>query len=151
MRLLIQRVTSGKVTIENKVIGHIGKGYVIFFGAKDGDTPKDVTTLAQRVSTLRIMSDEEDKMNRSILDVEGEILVVSQFTLYADTSGGRRPSFIHAAKPDVAEKLYGQFIEELKQCGVKNVQTGKFGGYMNVEIQNDGPVTILLDTEELGK
>lgn len=145
MRLLIQRVTHGSVTIEGKITGEIGRGYVVLFGAKDGDTQKDVVALAKRVSTLRIMSDEQDKMNRSILDVEGEILVVSQFTLYADTEGGRRPSFLGAAKPDVAEELYIQFIEELKRLGVKNVQTGKFGTYMSVEIVNDGPVTILLE------
>jgi D-tyrosyl-tRNA(Tyr) deacylase len=95
------------------------------------------------------MSDENDKMNLSIKDADGEILVVSQFTLYADTTGGRRPSFIRAAKPELAEKLYLYFIDKLKQLGVKNVQTGEFGAYMSVEIINDGPVTIMLDTEEL--
>lgn len=149
MRALIQRVTSGKVTIENKVISQIGKGYVVFLGMKEGDSEKEADSLADKIANLRVMSDENDKMNKSILDVGGEILVVSQFTLYADTKGGRRPSFITAAKPDLAKRLYEYFVDRLKTLGVKSVQTGEFGAYMRVEIANDGPVTILLDTEEL--
>ncbi|MBI2617680.1 D-tyrosyl-tRNA(Tyr) deacylase [Candidatus Gottesmanbacteria bacterium] len=146
MKALIQRVKSGKVSVAGKTIGEIGKGYVILLGVKDGDSEKEVFQLSQKVVTLRIMSDEAGKMNKSILDVGGEILIISQFTLYADTSGGRRPSFIAAAKPEVAHTLYVQFIDELKRLGVRNVQTGSFGAYMNVSIENDGPVTILVES-----
>lgn len=148
MKALIQRVTAGKVRINDKVIGSIEKGYVILLGIKEGDSEKEADLLAEKIINLRVMSDENDKMNLSIKDADGEILVVSQFTLYADTTGGRRPSFIRAAKPELAEKLYLYFIDKLKQLGVKNVQTGEFGAYMTVEIVNDGPVTIMLDSEE---
>lgn len=147
MRVLIQRVTSGKVTIKNNIVGQIGKGYVILLGVKEGDGEKEADFLAEKTVNLRVMSDKEDKMNLSIKDIDGEILVVSQFTLYADTKGGRRPSFITAAKPETANKLYLHYVNQLKKLGVKNVQTGEFGAYMMVEIINDGPVTILLDTE----
>jgi len=149
MKVLIQRVTSSKVTIGGKVVGQIGKGYVLLFGAKEGDSEEEADILAEKLVNLRIMSDETNKMNRSILDVGGEVLVVSQFTLYADTSGGRRPSFIHTAKPEQANSLYLYFIERLKKLGIKNVQTGEFGAYMIVEIVNDGPVTIMLETEKM--
>ncbi|MBI4991445.1 D-tyrosyl-tRNA(Tyr) deacylase [Candidatus Gottesmanbacteria bacterium] len=149
MKALLQRVLTGKVSISGKVIGEIGKGYVILLGVKTGDSEKEADLMASKIVNLRIMSDENDKMNKSILDVAGEILVVSQFTLYADTTGGRRPSFIKAAKPDVADHLYQYFVDKLKKLGVKNVQTGEFGAYMSVEIVNDGPVTIMLDSEEL--
>lgn len=149
MRVLLQRVTSGKVLIDNEIIGQIGKGYVLLLGIAEGDTEKLVDLLAEKIVNLRVMSDENDKMNLSIKDIHGEILVVSQFTLYADTRGGRRPSFIQAAKPETANKLYEYFIGKLKSLGIKNVQTGEFGAYMSVEVVNDGPVTILLDTEEL--
>jgi D-tyrosyl-tRNA(Tyr) deacylase len=149
MKALIQRVTKSKVIIDRKVVGEIGKGYVILLGVKEGDSEKEADLIAEKIINLRVMSDENDKMNLSIKDADGEILVVSQFTLYADTTGGRRPSFIRAAKPELAEKLYLYFIDKLKQLGVKNVQTGEFGAYMTVEIVNDGPVTIMLDTEEL--
>lgn len=149
MRVLIQRVSSGRVSIKNKVVGEIDKGYVILFGAKEGDSEKEADLLAEKIVNLRVMSDEHDKMNKSILDAGGEILVVSQFTLYADTKGGRRPSFINAANPDLAKRLYDYFIAKLKSLGIKNVQTGEFGAYMSVEILNDGPVTIMLDSEEL--
>ncbi len=149
MRVLIQRVTKGRVCVSSKVVGEIGKGYVILLGVKEGDTKKEADLLAEKTINLRVMSDENDKMNRSILDVSGEILVVSQFTLYADTKGGRRPSFTTAAKPDLAKRLYEYFVDKLKSLGVKSVQTGEFGAYMSVELVNDGPVTIMLDTEEL--
>lgn len=148
MRALIQRVISGKVTIDKKVAGQIGKGYVILLGVKEGDGEKKAEILVEKTVNLRVMSDRAGKMNLSIKDVNGEVLVVSQFTLYADTRGGRRPSFIQAAKPEVANKLYLYFVEQLKKLGVKKVQTGEFGAYMTVEIINDGPVTIMLDTEE---
>lgn len=148
MRALIQRVTSGKVTVENNIVGKIGKGYVVLLGVKEGDSEKEAEILAEKTINLRVMSDEKDKMNLSIKDVDGEILVISQFTLYADTKGGRRPSFINAAKPEVANKLYLYYINQLKKLGIKNAQTGEFGAYMRVEIINDGPVTIMLDTDE---
>lgn len=149
MRALIQRVTSGKVTINDKLKSEIGKGYVVLLGVKEGDTEKQADLLAEKIVNLRVMSDENDKMNKSILDVGGEILVVSQFTLYADTNSGRRPSFRTAAKPVLANKLYEYFVAKLKALGVKSVQTGEFGAYMHVELVNNGPVTILLDTGEL--
>lgn len=149
MKALIQRVTSGKVIIEGKRVGKIGKGYVILLGVKEGDSEKEADFLTEKIVNLRVMGDSNDKMNLSIKDVDGEILVVSQFTLYADTRGGRRPSFIKAAKPEMANRLYLYFVDQLKKLGVKNVQTGEFGAYMTVEIINDGPVTIMLDMEEL--
>ncbi|MBI4009222.1 D-tyrosyl-tRNA(Tyr) deacylase [Candidatus Roizmanbacteria bacterium] len=149
MRILLQRVSSGKVFINNKVVGKIGKGYVILLGVKEGDSEKEADMLVEKIVNLRVMSDKEDKMNLAIKDVEGEILVVSQFTLYADLSAGRRPSFIKAAKPELAKKLYEYFIAKLRSLGIKNVQTGEFGAYMSVEIVNEGPVTIMMDSEEL--
>lgn len=148
MKALIQRVTRGKVEIGQEIVGQIGKGYVILLGVQDGDSEKEASILAEKTVNLRVMSDENDKMNLSIKDIDGEILVISQFTLYADTRGGRRPSFIKAAKPQEANRLYLYFIEQLRRLGVKNVQTGEFGAYMRVEIINDGPVTIMLDTDE---
>lgn len=150
MKGLIQRVTNGNVTVNGKVISQIGKGYVFFIGISEKDSETEADILAEKTVSLRIMSDEQDKMNRSILDAGGEILVVSQFTLLADTSGGRRPSFIQAAKRESAHNLYLYFVDKLKKLGVKNVQTGEFGAYMSVEIINDGPVTIMLDTEGFG-
>lgn len=149
MRALIQRVSSGKVTIADRVISQISKGYMILLGIKVGDSEKEADLLTEKIINLRVVSDKNDKMNLSIKDINGEILVVSQFTLYADLKGGRRPSFIKAAKPEEAEKIYGYFIEKLKSYGVKKVATGEFGAYMKVEIINDGPVTVILDTEEL--
>lgn len=149
MRALIQRVSSGKVSIEGKIVGEISKGYVILLGVKEGDSGKETDFLAEKIVNLRVMSDSENKMNLSIKEIDGEILVVSQFTLYADTTSGRRPSFITAAKQETANKLYLYFIDKLKKLGVKNVQTGEFGAYMTVEIINDGPVTIMMETDEI--
>lgn len=149
MRILIQRVTSGKVTINHELISEIKKGYVVLLGVKEGDSEKEADILAEKLVSLRVMSDENDKMNKSILDVAGEILVVSQFTLYADTSAGRRPSFMGAAKTNLANKLYEYFVAKLKTLGVKSVRTGIFGAYMSVELANDGPVTIMLDSDKL--
>lgn len=149
MRALIQRVISGKVFINNQLKSQIERGYVVLLGVKERDSEKETDFLAEKIVNLRVMSDDNDKMNLSIKDVDGEILVVSQFTLYADVTAGRRPSFIGAAKPDVANELYEHFVDKLKKLGVRNVQTGEFGAYMSVEIVNDGPVTIMLDTEEL--
>lgn len=148
MKIIIQRVTHAKVSSEGAVLGEIGPGYMILFGVGEGDAEKEATFLADKIVKLRIMNDEQKKMNRSILEAGGEILVVSQFSLYADTSGGRRPSFIKAAKPEISKPLYELFISELKRLGVKKVATGQFGAYMDVEIHNDGPVTIILDSKE---
>lgn len=155
MRVLIQRVNKGKVTVSGKIVGEIGKGMVILLGVKKEDTEAEASILAEKVVNLRIMAHKtpsgsraevaEEKMNYSIKDVDGEILVISQFTLYADTKGGRRPSFIQAAEPELAKKLYERFGEKLRNYGIK-VETGRFGEYMEVEIINDGPVTILLET-----
>lgn len=149
MKALIQRVNRAQVTVSGKEIAKIGKGYLILFGVKDGDSGEEVKLLAEKTVNLRVMSDANDKMNLSILDSGGSVLVVSQFTLYADLSGGRRPSFIRAARPDTAQDLYETYVSSLKKLGVKDVQTGLFGTYMSVEIVNDGPVTIMLDTDEL--
>ena len=146
MRVLIQRVSSGRVSVGNEIVGEIGKGYVILLGVGKTDTEKEVKLLAEKTVNLRVMSDSQGKMNKSILDAGGEILVISQFTLYADTSQGRRPSFIQAAKPEIAESLYRLYVDELRKLRVKNVQSGRFAAYMSVEIVNDGPVTIILET-----
>lgn len=145
---LIQRVSKASVSIENKVYSLINHGYVILLGIFKDDTDQDVDKLAEKISTLRIMSDEKGKMNKSILDCKGEILLVSQFTLCADVKGGRRPSFINAMEPKEAEKLYNLLAQKLKAKNV-TVRTGKFATYMEVAIFNDGPVTLILDSKEL--
>lgn len=144
MRALIQRVSKASVTVEGQTISSIGKGLLILVGIGHGDREEQVTFLAEKVANLRIFEDEQGKTNLSVLDVKGEAIVVSQFTLYADTRKGRRPSFIDAALPDVAEPLVGRFVELLQSHGVPT-QTGKFGAHMEVEIHNDGPVTIWLE------
>jgi D-tyrosyl-tRNA(Tyr) deacylase len=144
MRALLQRVSRASVTVEDKVISQIGKGLVILLGIGHGDEEAQVTFLAEKITNLRIFEDEQGKTNLSVLDVKGEALVVSQFTLYADTRKGRRPSFIDAAFPDIAEPLVNRFVERLRGLGVPT-QTGQFGAHMLVEIHNDGPVTIWLE------
>lgn len=148
MRAVVQRVARGKVTVEGQVKGEIGKGYVVLLGVQVDDTEKDALYLADKVLNLRIFPDEEGKMNLSILDVGGSILVVSQFTLLGDCRNGRRPSFIQAARPEMADELYNKFVQLLKDSGL-NVATGQFQTDMLVEIANDGPVTILLDSKKL--
>lgn len=145
MRAVVQRVTRAKVTIEGKVNGEIGVGYMVLLGVDEKDTEKDLDYIVEKLTGLRIFEDEEGKMNRSILDVQGSILLISQFTLYGDARKGRRPSFIRAARPDVAIPLYEAAIARLSR--VLPVQTGEFGAEMQVELVNDGPVTILLDSE----
>jgi len=147
VRALIQRVNRAQVSADGKVLGRIKKGLIVFLGIKDDDKKEEAEFLSEKIVHLRIMADEEGKMNKSVLDVGGQILVVSQFTLYADTNYGRRPSFLKAAKPEIARPLYDLFIDRLKEKGVK-VQTGMFGAYMEVEVINDGPVTIMLESEQ---
>lgn len=144
MRALLQRVSKASLSIEDKPVSSIGKGLVVLLGIGEQDTELEAAELAEKIVNLRIFEDADQKMNLSCLDVNGEILAVSQFTLYADTSRGRRPSFIHAAKPPVAFPLYEYFVESLRSMGV-TVQTGVFGEHMLVEIHNDGPVTIMLE------
>lgn len=144
MRLVIQRVEKAKVTrvTDGKVTGEIKKGLFVLVGFKKGDTEKDAEMLAAKLSRLRVMADQSGKMNLSVSDTKLKILVVSQFTLYADTSGGNRPSFINAEDPDKAKKLYELFVEKLEGLGI-SVETGSFGDYMKIETTLDGPVTII--------
>lgn len=148
MKLVIQRVKKSKVVVADikKVAGEINQGYLVLVGVKGGDTLKDAESLAEKLAKLRIMADDKGKMNLSIKDAKGKILAVSQFTLLADTSKGNRPSFIKAAKPDLAEKIYNHFLSELENLGVE-IETGKFGAYMNISAELDGPVTIILNSE----
>jgi len=147
LKALIQRVTGATVSIAGEEVGRIGRGLVVFVGVAGGDTEKDIDYLVQKTVQLRIFSDEAGKFNLSALDIEGELLLVSQFTLLADTKKGRRPSFTQAAPPNEAEKLFDQFVKQAHATGLK-VATGRFAQYMQVEIYNDGPVTILLDSRE---
>ena len=149
MKAVIQRVKYSKCIIDGKVTGKCGNGFMILLGVLDGDTKEDVEKLAKKIPVLRIFEDENGKMNRSCLDIDGEMLVISQFTLAADCKHGRRPSFTDAAPPSEAVPLYEYFVELLKQSGVKNVETGEFGADMQIELINDGPVTIILDSKEL--
>ncbi len=149
MRAVIQRVSRGRVSVEGTVLGEIGPGLVILVGAGQGDEPDDAERLAAKIAGLRIFSDAEGKTNLSLLDVGGEALVISQFTLYADCRKGRRPSFTDAALPDVAEPLVDHLAAALRQDGVRRVETGRFGAMMMVEIYNDGPFTIWLDSSDL--
>jgi D-tyrosyl-tRNA(Tyr) deacylase len=149
MRALIQRVTSASVTVSKNIIGQIGNGFAILLGVQAGDSENEAEYLAKKISELRIFTDSNDKMNLSILEIEGEALVVSQFTLYADCSKGRRPSFIRAEQPKRADELYQYFVTCLRQNGIDKVQTGEFGSLMEFSIHNHGPVTIMLDTDDM--
>ncbi len=151
MKALLQRVSRASVTVDGEVIGEVGAGLMILLGVQEGDGEKEADFLADKTAGLRIFEDEAGKMNRSLLDVGGEALVVSQFTLCADARKGRRPSFIKAMKPPEADRLYRYYTEALRRAGVRRVATGEFGAMMQVEIHNDGPVTILLDTDEIMK
>lgn len=146
MKLVIQRVKEAKVLTvsDNKTVGEIGEGFFVLVGFKKGDSQKDVEILADKLSKLRVMSDPQEKMNLSVRDIGGSMLVVSQFTLYADTKGGNRPSFINAEDPEKAKKLYEYFIGKLREKGIE-VETGSFGDYMKIDAVLDGPVTILFD------
>lgn len=147
MRVVIQRVTHASVTIEGVCKSKIALGLMILVGIGNDDTKEDIDWLCKKITSLRIFDDENGVMNRSIIDVDGEILVISQFTLHASTKKGNRPSYIKAAKPEISVPLYEQFCRELSSSLGKEVGTGKFGADMKVELLNDGPVTILIDTK----
>ena len=147
MKAVIQRVSSASVEVDGTVVGSCEAGYMILFGAAEGDTLEDIEILAKKTVNLRVFCDDNDKMNKSILDVDGEILCISQFTLCADVKKGNRPSFINAMQPDVASQYYDIYCDKLKELGVKRVEKGIFGADMKVSLVNDGPVTILFDTE----
>ena len=147
MKAVIQRVLSASVKVDGEIVGACNEGYMILVGAAEGDTEAEAELLAKKTASLRVFCDENDKMNRSILDIDGEILAISQFTLCADVKKGNRPSFINALEPVAAEKLYKLFCEKLREFGVKKVDEGIFGADMKVELINDGPVTILYDTD----
>ena len=146
MRTVVQRVSSASVTVDGNVIGKINKGFLVLLGIASTDTKQDVDYMVKKVINLRIFRDENDKMNLSLKDVNGELLIVSQFTLYGDASGGNRPSFIDAAKPDIAIPLYEYFVSECRKK-INLVQTGEFGADMKVELLNDGPVTIIMESK----
>lgn len=146
MRAVIQRVSQAKVVVDDNTVGQIGKGFMILLGVHEEDTQADVDYLVGKISKLRVFEDNQQKMNRSIIDVGGEILSISQFTLFADTKKGNRPSFVQAAKPDVAIPLYEAFNEGLRQAGIP-VETGIFGADMECHLVNDGPVTIIIDSQ----
>ncbi len=147
MKALIQRVTSASVSVSGEEVGRIGGGLCVFVGVAAGDSVKDVEYLVQKTIGLRIFADESGKFNLSVLDVKGELLLVSQFTLIADTKKGKRPSFTGAAPPDEAEHLFNEFVKQSESSGLK-VATGRFQQYMQVEIHNDGPVTIMLNSRD---
>ena len=147
MRTVIQRVLSASVTIEGSLKSGIQKGLLILVGIEDNDTIEDINWLTKKICNLRIFDDEAGVMNKSIIEIEGQILVVSQFTLYASTKKGNRPSYIRASKPDIAIPLYSLFCEKLSSDLGNTVETGEFGADMKVELINDGPVTIIIDTK----
>lgn len=144
MKVVLQRVSQAEVTVNGQSIGRIGRGLVLLIGVGHGDREEQARYLAEKCLNLRIFEDDEGKMNRSLLDVGGQILAISQFTLYGDTRKGRRPGFTDAAPPEIAEPLYERFVELLRDGGVK-VETGRFGARMSVRIHNDGPVTLILE------
>lgn len=148
MRIVIQRVKHADVSIEEEIVGRIGKGFMVLLGVETGDTPADADFMAEKIAHLRVFEDDEGKMNRSLADVGGEVLLISQFTLLGDMRKSRRPSFDHAARPQEAIPLYERVIAALREKGL-HVETGKFGADMQVSLLNDGPVTLLLDSHKL--
>ena len=147
MRLLVQRVSSAQVDVDSKTVGKINNGFLVLIGVTHTDTREIADYLVKKLCNLRVFKDEKSKMNLSIKDVDGELLIVSQFTLYADCQHGNRPSFVNSAKPDMANELYEYFVERCRK-EVKNVETGIFGADMKVSLLNDGPVTIMLEKED---
>jgi len=148
MRAILQRVQRAKVEVDQKVVGEIGPGWLIFLGVRAGDQESDLDYLADKCLNLRAFSDPDGKMNLSIVEKSAEILVVSQFTLYGDCRKGRRPGFSEAAPPEIAERFYNEFVSLIRRSGLK-VATGTFRAHMNVELVNDGPVTLILDSQKL--
>lgn len=151
MKAILQRVSNARVDIENKTVGKIEKGFLILLGVENGDEQRDAEVLAAKISGLRIFTDENDKMNLSLADVGGGVLVISNFTLCADCSHGRRPSFISAARPETAEPLYEYFCKKMTDNGISRVEKGVFGADMQVTLTNDGPVTIEINSKDLKK
>ncbi len=149
MRAILQRVRRAEVSADGRTVGQTDAGYLILLGVKIGDTEKEARFLAKKTAELRVFTDNDGKMNLSLLDVGGSALVVSQFTLYADCKKGRRPAFINAERPPLSEDLYLRYVDFLREAGVTQVETGAFGAHMLVSLENDGPVTILLDTDEI--
>ena len=147
MRAVVQRVTKSSVSVDGEIKGSVGKGFNVLLGVMQGDGEAQAELLAAKIAKLRVFEDENCKMNKSILDIGGEILVISQFTLYGDCRKGRRPNFMNALGGNEAEILYNKFVEMLKETGIK-IETGVFGAHMDVSIQNDGPVTILLESKK---
>ena len=148
MRAVVQRVSRGKVSVDGEIVGEIGRGILVLLGVSGEDSEKEAIYLLEKIINLRIIEDDDDKMNLSLLDIKGELLVVSQFTLYGDVRRGRRPSFVRAAAPDKANLLYEFFVVKAREQ-IGKVETGRFQAMMDVELVNDGPVTILLDSEKL--
>ena len=148
MKALVQRVKKASVSVDGEVIGEIGNGLLVFIGVTHGDTEEDAAYLAKKIAHLRIFRDENDKMNLSLLDIGGGALVVSQFTLYGDCRKGRRPGFSDAAEPELADRLYEKFVELLRLQGVRQVETGRFAADMLVKLENDGPVTLMLESPD---
>ncbi len=148
MRAVVQRVSQASVTVAGEVVGQIGQGFLVLLGVAEGDDDRDAATLAEKIVGLRVFEDDEGKMNRSLTDADGAMLVVSQFTLLGDCRKGRRPSFVAAAPPELAQRLYETFVEHVRSAGVE-VATGRFREHMDVALVNDGPVTLLLDSRKL--
>ena len=151
MRLVYQRVSAASVTVDGRVIGEIGPGAILLLGVRDGDTQAEADLLVRKAAELRVFSDENGKFSYSLLDIGGEALVVSNFTLCGNCRHGRRPEFISAARPETAEPLYNYYVDKLRAAGVTRVETGEFGADMKLTIYGDGPVTIWLDTDDLKK
>ena len=149
MKLLVQRVSSAQVDVDSKTVGKINNGFLVLIGVTHTDTREIADYLVKKLCNLRVFKDENSKMNLSIKDVDGELLIVSQFTLYADCQHGNRPSFVNSAKPDMANELYKYFVEKCKR-EVEKVETGIFGADMKVQLENDGPFTICLDSDDFG-
>ncbi len=147
MKAVLQLVTKAQVLCEGEITGRIDDGLLVLLGVAAGDTEKEAALLASKIANLRIFKDEDGKMNRSLLDIDGKALCVSNFTLCADASHGRRPAYTDAARPEMAEPLYRRFCDELLACGVCGVEKGVFGGHMTVSLDNEGPITLVLDTD----
>ena len=150
MRAVIQRVKHASVSVDNQITGEIKQGFLVLLGVTHTDTEKEVDWLAKKITDLRVFNDSDDKMNLGLKDVDGELLIISQFTLYGNCIKGRRPAFIDAAKPDIANELYEKFLKKCKDLGFKT-ESGIFGAYMKVELLNDGPVTLIIDTKDCSK